>query len=49
MQAGVYPDAEGFAATWALERRFEPGMDSDVRVAKYQGWTEAVGRTLSQR
>ena len=24
MRAGVYPDAEGFARTWALDRTFEP-------------------------
>ncbi len=47
MRAGLYPDAAGFAATWALDRRFEPGMDADRRAAKYAGWKDAVKRTLS--
>ncbi|MEG3619537.1 glycerol kinase GlpK [Magnetovibrio sp. PR-2] len=46
-KAGICPDPEGFAQTWALERRFEPDMDSDVREAKYKGWQDAVRRTLS--
>src|SRR6056297_2745254 len=42
MQAGLYPDLDGFADMWALERRFEPGMDEHLRGAKYAGWTDAV-------
>ncbi len=48
-RAGVYPDREGFAATWALERRFEPQMDTARRDALYAGWKDAVARTLSSR
>ena len=48
MQAGLYPDADGFAETWALERRFEPAMDEQVRKAKLAGWDDAVARTLSR-
>jgi len=48
MKAGVYPDQAEFAANWALERRFEPGMTSDVRGAKYAAWKDAVSRVLSQ-
>ncbi len=40
--AGVYPDRDGFAATWALERRFEAGMDETVRRQKYDSWKRAV-------
>ena len=47
MKAGVYPDADGFATSWALERRFEPVMAEDVREAKYGAWTRAVQATLS--
>jgi glycerol kinase len=49
MQAGVYPDAETFAATWALDRRFEPRLAAAEREARYAGWKDAVGRTLSRR
>ena len=46
MKAGVYPDATGFAESWALERRFEPMMDEDVRDEKYRRWRAAVQATL---
>jgi glycerol kinase len=42
MRAGVYPDMEGFASGWALERRFEPGMNADLRDEKYAAWKRAV-------
>ena len=47
MRAGVYPDMAGFAETWALDRRFEPQMDPARRDRKYDGWKDAVRRTLS--
>ncbi len=47
MQAGLYPDADGFAKTWALERQFTPGMDTGTRRTKYAAWTRAVQATLS--
>lgn len=43
MQAGVYPDMDGFAKSWALERRFEPGMAQDERDSRYAVWKRAVG------
>ncbi len=46
-RAGVYPDAEGFAKSWALERRFEPVMPEAVRDAKYARWKRAVAATLT--
>jgi glycerol kinase len=48
MRAGVYPDQDGFAATWALDRTFDPQMDADSRAARYAGWKDAVSRTLSR-
>ena len=48
MSAGVYPDAAGFAATWALDRNFAPGMDAKARESRYAGWKDAVSRTLSR-
>ncbi|GHF39842.1 glycerol kinase GlpK [Seohaeicola zhoushanensis] len=47
MQAGVYPDREGFAATWALERRFEPLMETATREARYARWKRAVAAAMS--
>ncbi len=47
MKAGVYPDQEGFAKTWSLDRQFTPAMDKQTRHAKYSRWQDAVQRTLS--
>ncbi|SMX48682.1 glycerol kinase GlpK [Maliponia aquimaris] len=41
-RAGIYPGQQGFADTWALQRRFEPGMDAATRDAKYAAWKRAV-------
>lgn len=48
MRAGVYPDRAGFAASWALQQRFEPQMDAATRERRYAGWKDAVGRTLTR-
>jgi len=47
MQVGLYPGAEGFARTWALERQFVPRMDEAARQAKYRRWQRAVQATLA--
>jgi glycerol kinase len=47
LAAGLYPDFEGFAAGWRRERRFEPRLDAAARERKWQGWREAVRRTLT--
>ncbi len=47
MKAGVYPDADGFAKSWALDRRFEPSMDAAKREGKYARWRKAVAATMS--
>ncbi|MBB6411099.1 glycerol kinase GlpK [Mesorhizobium sangaii] len=46
-RAGVWPDARKFAKSWALERRFQPDMDTPTRSIKLAGWRDAVRRTLS--
>jgi glycerol kinase len=48
-QAGLCPDLDGFAAQWRLDRRFEPHMDSTARERKYDGWKDAVRRTLTAK
>jgi glycerol kinase len=45
LQAGVCPDPAGFAATWRLDRRFEPRMHDAVRNRKWAGWQDAIRRT----
>ena len=46
---GFYPEPEEFAKSWALESRFDPQMDADLRESKYAGWLDAVSRTLTVR
>ena len=46
--AGLCPDPAGFAATWRLERRFEPRMDAATRARKWAGWQDALRRTLTR-
>lgn len=46
LMAGVYPDQGSIAKTWALEQRFEPQMTRNVRDELYEGWQDAVRRTL---
>jgi glycerol kinase len=47
MRAGLYPDQAGFAATWALQRRFTPVMPAPDREARYDRWRHAVTATLA--
>jgi len=46
-KAGVWPDQQGFAERWALDRQFNPHMDETTRARKLKGWRDAVRRTLS--
>lgn len=46
-RAGLFPDMQGFAENWAVERTFTPAMDFDNRSAKYSAWSRAVHATLS--
>ena len=48
MRAGLYPDMDGFASGWALERRFEPLLGNQAREAQYATWKDAVARTLTR-
>ncbi|APG91995.1 glycerol kinase GlpK [Sinorhizobium americanum] len=45
-RAGVWPNQEEFAKSWARDRRFEPKMDGATRKGKLKGWRSAVKRTL---
>ncbi|PWR03259.1 glycerol kinase [Meridianimarinicoccus roseus] len=47
MRAGIYPDAEGFAGNWRLERRFEPRFSEADRDARYARWKAAVQATMT--
>jgi glycerol kinase len=47
LQQNIYPPPQEFAALWKRDRRFLPNLDEEVRQRKYQGWKNAVRRTLS--
>ncbi|HEV7277007.1 MAG TPA: glycerol kinase GlpK [Devosiaceae bacterium] len=47
-KAGVWPDQQGFAESWALDRQFHPEMDPALRKRKLKGWKDAVQRTLTK-
>jgi glycerol kinase len=46
--AGVWPDSEGFAGSWRVDRRFEPAMADSERGRALAGWRLAVQRTIWQ-
>ena len=48
-RAGVWPDAEGFAKLWKLERAFKPALAAAERERKYAGWQRAVRAVLQHR
>jgi sugar (pentulose or hexulose) kinase len=43
-KAGIWKDAEGFAAQRSSDRQFQPRMDLHVRDERLAGWREAVQR-----
>jgi glycerol kinase len=46
-QAGLLAEPEEFAKSWTREKRFTPAMSEDARARKYDGWREAVRKTLA--
>ena len=49
LQSGFYPAPDKFAARWALDRRFTPGMPAAERARILASWHDAVQRTLTKR
>ena len=45
-KAGILPGMSEFAAGWASDARFEPGMDDARRDARYGAWNKAVAATI---
>ena len=43
--AGVWRSADEVGKRWALERRFEPGLDESTRATRYDGWRRAVEKS----
>jgi glycerol kinase len=47
LAVGLWDGPEAFAATRAVDRRFEPSMSADRRERLLRGWHRAVERSLS--
>ena len=43
---GICPQPEEFAATWSLEKRFEPQIPEDEANRLYEGWRQAIAKLL---
>jgi len=48
LQAGIFSDLADFAKSWQLQRTFTSKMAASERQIKYDGWKDAVSRTLSR-
>ena len=46
LAVGFWKDTGDVTNNWALDRRFEPQMDTDRREKLYRGWKKAVQRAL---
>ena len=49
LATGFWSSREEIAQQWAVDRRFEPAMDSERRERLYAGWKQAVDATLGFR
>ncbi|MDR6265709.1 glycerol kinase GlpK [Roseobacter sp. N2S] len=47
MHAGIYPDQDTFAESWALDNQFTPQMEEPKRTEKYSAWKRAIKATMS--
>lgn len=48
LHQGILPPPEQFADAWRRDRRFTPSLSEEIRIRKYNGWQDAVRRTLSR-
>ena len=49
MKAGFYPSKEEFSKNWILEKRFDCKMNNETRTKLYNGWIDAVERTVTKK
>ena len=48
LEVGFWKDEADARASYALDKRFAPQMDEESRKKNYDGWKEAVARTLTK-
>jgi len=49
LSKGLFPPPQEFADSWKRDTRFTPALADEIRIRKYNGWKDAVQRTLSRR
>jgi glycerol kinase len=49
LHEGIFPPPEELGSNWKRDRRFEPSLNEEVRMRKYNGWKDAVTRTLTTK
>lgn len=48
LHKSLFPPPQEFAGSWKPDRRFTPALAEDIRALKYNGWKDAVRRTLGR-
>ena len=48
LHKGLFAPPEQFSRSWKRDKRFTPAFDDEVRIRKYNGWQDAVRRTLTK-
>ncbi len=48
LQRGFFPPPDEFSHSWKRDKRFNPSLNEELRKRKYDGWKDAVQRTLSK-
>jgi glycerol kinase len=48
LHEGIFPPPEELGDAWKCDKRFEPSLAKELRIKKYDGWKDAVARTLSR-
>ena len=48
LHIGLFPPPEQFSSSWKRDKRFIPDLAEDIRIRKYNGWKDAVRRTLTK-
>ncbi len=48
LQMRIFPPPEQFSSSWKRDKRFTPALDEEIRIRKYNGWKDAVRRTLTK-
>lgn len=45
---GICPPPEKMSGNWQRDKQFTPDLDEEIRARKYDGWKDAVSRTLTK-